>query len=543
MVRQLIRKVRERLRQGKGNNAGNEVTLSGPVEVVEGQAVHVMESAADGSAAKEDGTKPRPRRRRRPKSGQARPPKAVKDREEGTGQEVAAPSPWDPRVFEVEPVAGETRFHDLALPDEIMHAIYDLGFKYCTPIQAESLPQVLTGSDLTGKAQTGTGKSAAFLIAMLTRLLANPLPGKRENGTPRALILAPTRELVHQIEKDAKDLAAHSTIKTAAVFGGMDYEKQRRQLSEQPVDIMVATPGRLLDFVGQQVVRLKKVEILVIDEADRMLDMGFIPDVRRIVHSTPEKSRRQTLFFSATLTDDVMRLAEQWTKDPVNVEIEPEQVTVETVEQKVYMVTVREKFVLLYNLITQERLTRVMIFCNRRDETRRLQEKLTRYGISCSLLSGDVPQKKRMKTLEDFRGGKVRVLVATDVAGRGIHIDGISHVVNFNLPMDAEDYVHRIGRTARAGAAGISISFADEDEAFYLPDIEKFIGRKLECTYPEEELLAKLPPAPKREVKSSSPAASKSRRPGGGRSRTGSRGGGPRGGGSRSRGSRSRTSR
>jgi ATP-dependent RNA helicase RhlB len=228
--------------------------------------------------------------------------------------------------------------------------------------------------------------------------------------------------------------------------------------------------------------------MLILDEADRMLDMGFIPDVRQIVYSTPHKDKRQTLFFSATLTPDVTRLSASWTRDPLSVEIEPEQVAVDTVEQVVYIITTDEKFALTYNIITRQNLDRVLVFCNRRDETRRLAEMLDRYRINCAVLSGEVPQKKRIRTLDQFKSGKIRVLVATDVAGRGIHIEGMDYVINFTLPHDPEDYVHRIGRTGRAGAAGTSISFACEEDGFYLPAIEAFIGRPLPCIPPEEGL-------------------------------------------------------
>jgi ATP-dependent RNA helicase RhlB len=237
---------------------------------------------------------------------------------------------------------------------------------------------------------------------------------------------------------------------------------------------------------------------MIIDEADRMLDMGFIPDVRMIIHATPPKEKRQTMLFSATLTKEVMRLAAQWTRDPVTVDIEPEQVAVDTVDQIVYIVTSDQKFALLYNIIEKKNLERVLVFCNRKDEVSRLGEILNRYGIQCSELSGDVPQQKRIRRLDQFKAGKVRVLVATDVAGRGLHIEGMDHVVNFNLPYDAEDYVHRIGRTGRAGAAGTSISFADEREAFYLPPIEEFMGRKLNCIYPEENWLILPEPPPRK---------------------------------------------
>lgn len=377
-----------------------------------------------------------------------------------------------------------------------MHAIFDLGFEYCTPIQAEILPHTLNGLDASGRAQTGTGKSAAFLITILAHFHKNPLEGNRRFGTPRALIMVPTRELALQVQKDANALGKYSRCKVAAVFGGMDYQKQQRMLVEEVIDIMVATPGRLLDFKKRGDVHLDRVEIMVIDEADQMLDMGFIPDMRQIIRSTPPRAKRQTMFFGATLTPEVNRLSSQWTNNPVSVDIEPEQVAVDSVEQIVYLVTSRERFKLLYNLINRQNLERVVVFCNRRDTTRKLGDKLKSYGVNCAILSGDVDQKKRIRTLESFRSGKIRVLVATDVAGRGIHVEGISHVINYNLPMDAEDYVHRIGRTGRAGASGTSISFATEDESFQLPAIEEFLGEKLKCTYPDDILLSKLPSPP-----------------------------------------------
>jgi len=396
---------------------------------------------------------------------------------------------WDASQFKIPEIEGKTRFHDFDLPEPLLHAIYDCGFEYCTPIQAEILPSSLSGKDCSGRAQTGTGKTAAFLITVITRLLNKPVHGERSPGTPRILILAPTRELVLQISEEARQLSRYCDLKLVSVFGGMDYEKQRRQLATGPVDIIVATPGRLLDFQRRRDVTLKKIEVLVIDEADRMLDMGFVPDVRKIIYSTPAKEERQTLLFSATLTAEITRLASQWTRHPVSVEIEPEQVAVKTVEQIVYIVTASEKFALLFNIIDRQNLNRVLVFCNRRDEVRRLAEMLTRCGVNCSVLSGEVPQKKRIRRLEEFKHGKIRVLVATDVAGRGIHIEGMDHVINFTLPTDPEDYVHRIGRTGRAGAVGTSISFADEKDAFAIPAIEEFIARRLSCITPNEDWL------------------------------------------------------
>lgn len=451
---------------------------------------------------------PRKRKRRPRRRKKDGPPRPSPSRP----RSLAEPILWDDSQFNVPPEKGKTRFHDLDLPNEIMHAIADIGFRYCTPIQADVLRKTLTGRDAAGRAQTGTGKTAAFLITILTNLLRKESRTKRRHGTPRSLVLAPTRELVLQVVEDAKLLAKYCPVTIVGVLGGMDYEKQQRQLTGQMVDIVVATPGRLLDFQRQKYVHLDKVEILVIDEADRMLDMGFIPDVRRIVYSTPQKDKRQTLLFSATLTDEVTNLSAQWTKDPVVVEIEPEQVVTETVKQLVYLVTNKEKFALLYNIISRQNLERVIVFCNRRDETRHLTQKLKRYGVSCALLSGEVPQDKRVRTLENFKTGKIRVLVATDVAGRGIHIEGVSHVVNYTLPYEAEDYVHRIGRTGRAGVSGTSVSFADENDSFYIPDIEEFIGDKLHCIQPEDEWL-KLPTPPpiNRSSKSRKPKPKSSR--------------------------------
>ena len=401
-----------------------------------------------------------------------------------------------------------------------MHAIADLGFRYCTPIQAQALPPSLEGRNMAGQAQTGTGKTAAFLASIFTDFLRKPPPENRPNGTPRALILAPTRELVVQIIRDAEDLGKYCGFKSLAIYGGMNFERQLREVSDHPVDIVAATPGRLLDFMGRGRLNLHHVETLVIDEADRMLDMGFIPDVRKIVRSTPSREERQTMLFSATLSSEVMRLAAQWVPDPVVVEVEPDQVAVDTVEQIVYSVTARHKFDLLYNLLMQKHLTQVLVFGNRRDRSRYIADRLNASGIRCELLSGDVPQNKRMRTLDDFRAGKIPVVVATDVAGRGIHVDGISHVINFDFPYEPQDYVHRIGRTGRAGAAGIAISFACEDESFVIPEIEAFIGRRLKCIQPEPELLT---PAPRVRVPSSRPAGSDRDRGGDSRRRSGGR--------------------
>jgi len=453
-----------------------------------------------------------------PKEGRASNKGRSKPSKQQTGE-----TKWTLDNFDVPVSEGKTRFHDMNLPEPIMHAIGDLGFQYCTPIQAEILPSTLQGKDATGRAQTGTGKTAAFLISVMTHMLNKPASAKRQPGIPRVLVLAPTRELVLQISDEARELGKYTDLSIVSVFGGMDYEKQRRMLSRRKTDIVVATPGRLLDFKRSKDIDLRQTEVVIIDEADRMLDMGFIPDVRKIIYSTPHKSKRQTLMFSATLTPEVARLTEQWTRHPVTVEIEPEQVAVDTVHQLVYIVTNEAKLSLLYNILTQKNLSQVIVFCNRKDETRRLADLLTRYRINCAILSGDIRQQTRIRTLDNFKAGKIRVLVATDVAGRGIHIEGMDHVINYTLPRDPEDYVHRIGRTGRAGAAGTSISFADEDDSFYIPAIEALIGNELQCIYPEEEWLAPLPPPPPRtdrkpQNKSTSPSQRKRSGSGGSRS-------------------------
>ncbi len=399
---------------------------------------------------------------------------------------------WSVSAYVVPPAEGKSRFHDFEIHPDVMHAIADLNFEYCTPIQAAILPKLLEGLDAAGRAQTGTGKTAAFLVAILTRLLKLPLKQPNRKA-PRVLILAPTRELALQIKKDADSLTKYTDLKVLAVLGGMEYREQRETLSGEKVDIVVATPGRLLDFKKQGNIRLDKVEILVIDEADRMLDMGFIPDVRRIIESTPPKANRQTMLFSATLTPEVNRLAARWTTEPNIVEIEPEQVVVKTIKQVFYLTTDSEKFKILFNLVTNRGLDRVLVFTNRKDEARDLKDRLTSHGINCALLSGDVEQLRRIKRLESFRSGNIKVLVATDVAARGLHVEGISHVVNYTLPENPEDYVHRIGRTGRAGALGTSISFASETDAYFIPAIKKFLGEEVPSSYPEDDLLTPLP--------------------------------------------------
>lgn len=391
---------------------------------------------------------------------------------------------WTLDDFQVPETEDQDRFHDFALPLPLMHGIADLGYQYTTPIQSRALPYSLADYDVTGQAQTGTGKTAAFLITILAHCWEHPLKDDRPLGTPRALVLAPTRELALQIEGDAKGLARYMDERTVCVVGGMDIQQQLNKLEKKPVDILVATPGRLIDFLERRAVNLKHVETLVIDEADRMLDMGFIPDVRRIVYQTPHKRHRQTLFFSATFNEDVMRLASSWTTDAEHIVVEPESVATDTVEQKFWMISADEKDRALAAVLKQPEVERAIVFSNRRDQTHRVLKYLRDKDLSCEALAGDIPQRKRLSTLNRFKEGSVKFLIATDVAGRGIHVDGITHVVNYELPEDPEDYVHRIGRTGRAGANGVSISFVSEDDAFNLPPIEQYLGMKVDCVVP-----------------------------------------------------------
>ncbi|NNP73854.1 ATP-dependent RNA helicase RhlB [Acinetobacter defluvii] len=373
-------------------------------------------------------------------------------------------------------------FETLNLHPQLKQAIDALGFKEMTPIQQKVLKYTLAGHDAIGRAQTGTGKTAAFLVSIVNDLLNNPIKEKRFRGEPRALILAPTRELAIQIENDARELVKFSGLNVLTLVGGVDFDKQKKQLDQNVVDILVATPGRLIDFTEQKEVWLDQIEFLVIDEADRLLDMGFIPSVKRIVRYSPRKEQRQTLLFSATFSYDVLNLAQQWLYEPVTVEIEPEKKTNADVEQRVYMVENRDKYKLLREILADEPIEKVMIFANRRDQVRKLYDHLKRDHYKVVMLSGEIAQDKRLKMLDQFKNGQHNIMIATDVAGRGIHVDGVSHVINYTLPEQSDDYVHRIGRTGRAGTQGVSISFLSEDDAFYLPEIEKAIGQKLPLT-------------------------------------------------------------
>lgn len=376
-------------------------------------------------------------------------------------------------------------FDSLNLHASLRQAIADLGFTQMTPIQHQVLYYTLAGHDAIGRAQTGTGKTAAFLISIINDLLSHPVQDERFRGEPRALILAPTRELALQIESDAKQLLKHTNLHVLTLLGGVDYDKQRAQLDRAFVDIVVATPGRLIDFLEQKEIWLDRLEFLVIDEADRLLDMGFIPAVKRIVRAAPPKSDRQTLMFSATFSYDVLNLAQQWLFEPQTVEIEPLKTTSAQVEQRVYIVAKRDKERLLKEILAAEPIEKVMVFANRRDQVRKLYDRLKLQNYQVGMLSGEITQDRRTKMLDQFKNGKTQIMIATDVAGRGIHVDGVSHVINYTLPEQPDDYVHRIGRTGRAGATGVSISFACEDDSFLLADLEKALKQKLPLVRPE----------------------------------------------------------
>jgi ATP-dependent RNA helicase RhlB len=370
-----------------------------------------------------------------------------------------------------------------------MQGIRDAGFTYCTPIQAQTLPMALRGQDVAGQAQTGTGKTAAFLVALYQALLTRPAPASRNPTSIRALIVAPTRELAVQIHHDAEIIGRHTGFKQAVVYGGVDYDKQRRQL-EDGIDVLIGTPGRLIDYFKQHIFDMRHAQILVLDEADRMFDLGFIADIRYLLRRMPHPEKRQSMLFSATLSHRVLELAYEHMNNPELVRIEPDKMTVDLVRQMMYYPAMEEKLPLLIGLLRQYEARRTMIFVNTKRVAERLESTLKANGFHAQALSGDVPQNKRLKFLRDFHNGDLAVLIATDVASRGLHIPDVSHVFNFDLPQDAADYVHRIGRTARAGTDGDAISFACEEFAVSLPEIESYIGHKIPSAPIPPELLA-----------------------------------------------------
>jgi ATP-dependent RNA helicase RhlB len=412
---------------------------------------------------------------------------------------------------------SDTAFADLPLAAPLIQATRDLGFQYCTPIQAECLPIALAGHDVAGQAQTGTGKTAAFLLALFHRLLTQPVSGERAPTQPRALVVAPTRELAVQIHKDAVALGAHTDLKLGLVYGGAGYDTQRDMLREG-VDVLVGTPGRLIDYHKQHIYNLRGLEVAVLDEADRMFDMGFIRDIRYLLRRMPHPEKRLSMLFSATLSHRVLELAYEHMNNPEMTRIDPEQMTVEKIRQVVYMPAMAEKIALLIGLLKQHDPKRTMVFVNTKRAADRVMAWLRGNGIRAEVLSGDVPQKKRLRLLEQFKQGELPVLVTTDVASRGLHVPDVTHVFNYDLPQDPEDYVHRIGRTARAGAEGDAISFACEDYAYSLPEIEDYIGETLPKEMSHESLLAEVAPPAKRHNRRTRPG--QQRRGRGGRGNT-----------------------
>ena len=391
-------------------------------------------------------------------------------------------------------------FSSFDLHPALLAGLEAAGFTRCTPIQALTLPVALPGGDVAGQAQTGTGKTLAFLVAVMNRLLTRPALAERKPEDPRALILAPTRELAIQIHKDAVKFGSDLGLRFALVYGGVDYDKQR-ELLQQGVDVIIATPGRLIDYVKQhKVVSLHACEVCVLDEADRMFDLGFIKDIRFLLRRMPIRTERQTLLFSATLSHRVLELAYEHMNEPEKLVVEAETITAARVRQRLYYPSDEEKLPLLIGLLSRSEGARTMVFVNTKMFVERVARSLERAGYRVGVLSGDVPQKKRESLLKKFQAGQLEILVATDVAARGLHIDGVSHVYNYDLPFDAEDYVHRIGRTARLGAEGDAISFACERYAMGLPDIEAYIEQKIPSEPVTAELLTPLPRKPRERV-------------------------------------------
>ncbi len=371
---------------------------------------------------------------------------------------------------------SDVAFSALPLHPSLQRALQSLGYSHCTPIQAQALPLALAGQDLAGQAQTGTGKTAAFLLATMQHLLTTPYTGPA--GQPRAFIVAPTRELALQIHADALQLGAHTDLRMTVVYGGTGYESQRQALIDG-TDILIGTPGRLIDYFKQHIYSLKQVEILVLDEADRMFDLGFIADIRYLMRRMPDPVKRRNYLFSATLSHRVLELAYEHMNSPQRIAIEPEQVTAERVHQTMIHVANEDKLPTLIGLLRRGEVTRTLVFVNTKRVAEEVELALKANGFSASTLSGDVPQNKRERLLGDFKEGRLPIMVATDVAARGLHIPDVSHVINYDLPQDAEDYIHRIGRTARAGMNGEAISLCCETYVYSLPEIEAAIGMRI----------------------------------------------------------------
>jgi ATP-dependent RNA helicase RhlB len=384
-------------------------------------------------------------------------------------------------------------FESFDLHPHVLSGLHAAGFTRCTPIQALTLPIALSGRDVAGQAQTGTGKTAAFLVAVLNRLLTQPAVTDRKLTDPRAIIIAPTRELAIQIDKDFRNIGRNTGLRSALIYGGVDYDKQR-ELLKAGCDLIIATPGRLIDYLKQHVFSFNAIEAVVIDEADRMFDLGFIKDIRFLFRRMPPREQRQGMLFSATLSHRVLELAYDHMNSPEKLEVETENVTADRVRQVVYFPAKEEKQPLLMNLLSKIDAHRSIIFVNTKIAAEKVTRSLEKQGYLVATLSGDVPQAKRERLLAKFQKGDIELLVATDVAARGLHISDVSHVFNYDLPHDAEDYVHRIGRTARLGAEGDAISFACDLYAMGLPDIEAYIEQKIPTASISADLLVAPPP-------------------------------------------------
>jgi len=389
-----------------------------------------------------------------------------------------SPAPY-PRAEKPE-FLTQKRFDEFALPAQLLSALSEAGFTYCTPIQEQTLPISLAGGDVAGQAQTGTGKTAAFLVTVITRILMLP---ERDSRLPSALIIAPTRELSHQTYEEARALCRHTDLSLAEVVGGVDYKRQADTL-RRGVDIIVCTPGRIIDYSKQGIFKTQGIKILVIDEADRLFDLGFVKDMRYLLRQLPHYEKRQSMLFSATLSYRVMELTYEYMNLPEFISVTPQTITVEGIEQQLFHVGSEKKLPLLLGLLKREDWSRMLIFVNTKVGVDWLTRKLKGNGWPAEKITGDLPQRKRFRLMAQFKKGEIKILVATDVASRGIHVEDISHVINYDLPQDSENYVHRIGRTARAGKTGTAVALACEDYVYHLEPLEEMLGYKIPVVWP-----------------------------------------------------------
>jgi ATP-dependent RNA helicase RhlB len=394
----------------------------------------------------------------------------------------------------------QTKFEEFNLPAEVLSGLNDAGFTYCSPIQAQTLPVLLTGRDVAGQAQTGTGKTAAFLVTVITRLLSL---NEKSKGQPSAIIIAPTRELSRQIYEEARILARHTGLSLVQIVGGVDYLKQA-EILRRGTDIIICTPGRIIDYYKQGIFKAEGIKALVIDEADRLLDLGFAKDMRYLLRKLPPYEQRQSMLFSATLSYRVMELTYEYMNLPEFIAVTPETVTVEGIEQELYHVGSDQKVSLLLGLLKRENWGRALIFVNTKVGVERLTHRLKGNGWPAEGITGDLPQRKRFRLMEQFKKGQLKILVATDVASRGIHVEDISHVINYDLPQDSENYIHRIGRTARAGKSGRALSLACERYVFHLESLQEWLGYKIPVVWPEDDWHVEdqsRPMVPKRKIR------------------------------------------